>query len=62
VEDVSFQGAMLLVTLRSEAGMPLLAQLSSHSTESEVRSGQRFWAVWDPTAAHRLPPAPPAAG
>ncbi len=62
VEDVSFQGAVLLVTLRSEEGAPLLAQLNSHSTESAVRSGQRFWAVWDPTAAHRLPPPPPAAG
>ncbi len=62
VEDVSFQGAVLLVTLRSEAGTSLLVQLNSHSSESAVRSGQRYWAVWDPSAAHRWPPSSPAVG
>jgi spermidine/putrescine transport system ATP-binding protein len=59
VLDISFHGPVLLVSLSSEDGTPLLAQLNSRSPGPGVRSGELLWAVWDPTAAHPLPPPPP---
>ncbi len=58
VVDVSFQGAVVQVTLEIPEGPALLAQVNSHPLALALRSGQMVWAVWDPANAHRLP-APP---
>ena len=55
VRDVSFQGAVLEVSLESPEGPPLLALVNSHRPEAAPRAGQMVWAVWNPQSAHRLP-------
>lgn len=55
IVDVSFQGALLQVTLAQEVGPPLLAQVSRQDGEGSLRSGEVVWAVWDSATAHPLP-------
>jgi spermidine/putrescine transport system ATP-binding protein len=60
VNEVTFRGPLREVSLRTAAGEELVAHQQRCGDDPPIRSGDRLWAVWDPTAVHRLPEAPPS--